>query len=117
MREKLELKEVECEELQIKLEIAQLENEELQEKLEESLDSYVEKVGADKEEHAKLLQFNAELQNKLQTLSKIGQELLDSKDKHINYLSTDSDYVDSLSARYFIYHFSSQNRNIIYMIY
>ena len=100
LREQLEMKEVELEEMTIKLEIANIEIEELNEKLEESLDQYVEQIAADNKEHAEVLKMNQELQQQLQSLVRVGQELIDSKDKHINSLATESNYVDSLSARY-----------------
>eukprot|EP01084_Bolivina_argentea_P097462 175195_1 len=99
LREELEMKEVEIEELTIKLEIANLEIEELNEKLEDSLDKYVQNISADDKEHAEVIKLNQELQQQLATLVKVGQDLFDSKDKHINKLATESNYVDSLSAR------------------
>eukprot|EP01083_Nonionella_stella_P238990 836975_1 len=99
LREELEMREVEIEELNIKLEIASIEIEELNEKLEENLDEYVSSISSDKNEHASVIAMNKELQQQLTILIKVGQELLDTKDKRINSLSTESDYVDSLSAR------------------
>merc|ERR1712228_40126 len=73
--------------------------EELNEKLEESLDAYVDKIASDDKENAEVIKLNEELQQQLSILVKVGQDLMDSKDKHINRLTTESDYVDSLSAR------------------
>ena len=103
LRESLEMKEIEIEELNIKLELANLEIEELNDKLQDKWDTDIQTISTDEKEHAEIVRMNEELQQQLGTLSKVCQELLDSKDKHINSLATESDYVDSLSARYIIY--------------
>jgi len=99
LREKLEMKEIENEELNIKLEIANIEIEELKEKQQQSLDVYVDKVAADKSQHAEVVRLNQEMQQQLSGMVKVCQDLLESKDKRINRLATEHDYVDSLSAR------------------
>ena len=52
------------------------------------------------EDQAAVLKFTEDLQTLLAALVKVGQELLDSKDKHINPPATESDYVDNLAARF-----------------
>lgn len=92
--------EVENEELSVKLEIANIEIEELNEKLEEQLDQYVEQIATDQKEHAEIVALNQQLQQQLAEIVRIGQDLIDSKDKHINSLATESNYVEQLSLRY-----------------
>ena len=98
LKEQLELRDVEVEELTVKLEIRDLEIEELQEKLTEALEAEAEEL--DNAKYQEVLKTNAELQKQLAQMAQIGQELLDSKDKHINSLATERSYVDSLGARY-----------------
>ena len=99
LREDVEMKSIEIEEMNLKLEIAQMENEELNDKLQEQLDAMVAEVEEDGQGTAELLKMNEALKAQLSMMATVGQELLDSKDKHINSLATESSYVESLGAR------------------
>merc|ERR1719361_1921367 len=93
------MKDLEIEELTVKLEIAQLENEDMNDKLQLQLEQMVSDVAADQQKHAEVLKMNEQLQLQLQQMASVGQELLDSKDKHISSLHTEHSYMESLAAR------------------
>merc|ERR550532_3750585 len=71
----------------------------MNDKLQLQLEQMVSDVAADQQKHAEVLKMNEQLQAQLQQMASVGQELLDSKDKHISSLHTEHSYMESLAAR------------------